>query len=107
MFEPGSRLDHKEYPIKEQNSGRLSLRKAIMGGMDRMKLASVLGIVMLAAAIIYGEWQSSKQKRARVVVAGITIIAAALGLLLLFQPRLPGPSQFVKLLFGHVDKFMK
>ncbi|WP_440119372.1 hypothetical protein [Paenibacillus sp. QZ-Y1] len=52
-----------------------------------MKLASVLGIVLLAAAIIYGEWQSSKQKRARIVVAGISIVAAVLALLLLFPSQ--------------------
>ncbi|MBY0115336.1 hypothetical protein [Paenibacillus xylanexedens] len=72
-----------------------------------MKLGSILGILMLATAIVYGEWKSSKEKRARIVSAGITAVGAVLGIILLFQPRLPGPTQFVKLIFGSVDKFLK
>ncbi|WP_339184917.1 hypothetical protein MHB43_15115 [Paenibacillus sp. FSL H8-0317] len=72
-----------------------------------MKLGSILGILMLATAIVYGEWKSSKEKRARIVSAGITAVAAVIGIILLFQPRLPGPTQIVKFLFGSVDKFMK
>ncbi|CAM4386814.1 hypothetical protein [Paenibacillus xylanexedens] len=72
-----------------------------------MKLGSILGILMLATAIVYGEWKSSKEKRARIVTAGITAVAAVIGIILLFQARLPGPTQFVKLVFGSVDKFMK
>ncbi|MGE6579048.1 hypothetical protein [Paenibacillus xylanexedens] len=72
-----------------------------------MKLGSILGILMLAAAIMYGEWKSSKEKRARIVSAGITAIAAVIGIILIFQPRLPGPTQVMKLVFGSVDKIMK
>ncbi|MFX3649762.1 MAG: hypothetical protein ACE3K2_10080 [Paenibacillus sp.] len=72
-----------------------------------MKLGSILGILMLAAAIIYGEWKGSKEKRARIVSAGITAVAAVIGIILLFQPRLPGPTQVMKLVFGSVDKIMK
>ncbi|WP_413409031.1 hypothetical protein [Paenibacillus amylolyticus] len=74
---------------------------------DCMKLGSILGILLLATAIVYGEWKSSKEKRARIVSAGITAVAAVIGIILLFQPRLPGPTQIVKLVFGSVDKFMK
>lgn len=72
-----------------------------------MKLGSIMGILMLATAIIYGEWRSSKEKRARILIVAITAIAAVIGIILLFQPRLPGPTQFVKLVFGSVDKVMK
>ncbi|MNE69129.1 hypothetical protein D3C76_170310 [compost metagenome] len=72
-----------------------------------MKSMSVLGILLLVAAIIYGEWHSSKRKRGKVVAAGITLAASVLALLLLFQPGLPGPTQLVKLLFGKMDKLMK
>ncbi|MGN7412806.1 hypothetical protein [Paenibacillus sp. SAF-068] len=72
-----------------------------------MKLGSILGILMLAAALMYWEWKSSKEKRARIVSAGITVIAAVIGIILLFQPRLPGPTQIVKLVFGSVDQLMK
>lgn len=72
-----------------------------------MKLASVLGILVLTAAIIYGDRHSSSEKKAKAAATGITLIAAALALILLFQPGLPGPTQLVKLLFGKVDKFMK
>jgi ABC-type enterobactin transport system permease subunit len=72
-----------------------------------MKLGSILGILLLATAIVYGEWRSCKEKRARIVTAGITVVAAVIGIILLFQPRLPGPTQIVKLVFGSVDKFMK
>lgn len=51
--------------------------------------------------------RAKKEKRARIVSAGITAVAAVLGIILLFQPRLPGPTQFVKLIFGSVDKFIK
>ena len=50
-----------------------------------MKLGSILGILMLATAIVYGEWKSSKEKRARIVSAGITAVAAVLGIILLFS----------------------
>ncbi|MEK4661014.1 hypothetical protein MHH93_03910 [Priestia sp. FSL H7-0729] len=72
-----------------------------------MKLGSILGIVMLAAAIMYGEWKSSKEKRARIVSAGITAVATVIGIILLFQPRFPGPTQVMKLVFGSMDKLMK
>ncbi|WP_339783995.1 hypothetical protein NSQ38_21615 [Paenibacillus sp. FSL R7-0313] len=72
-----------------------------------MKLISILGILMLAAATMYGEWKSSKEKRARIVSAGITAVAAVIGIILLFQPRLPGPTQVMKVVFGSLDKIMK
>ncbi|WP_433753552.1 hypothetical protein [Paenibacillus amylolyticus] len=72
-----------------------------------MKLGSILGILMVAAAIMYGEWKSSKEKRARIVSAGITVVAAVIGIILLFQPRLPGPTQVMKLVFGSVDQLVK
>ncbi|WP_315792584.1 hypothetical protein [Paenibacillus sp. BIC5C1] len=72
-----------------------------------MRLASVLGIMLLASGIIYGEWLSTKQKRARVPVAGITVAAVFLAIVILFLPNVPGPTQVIKLIFGKVDKLMK
>lgn len=72
-----------------------------------MKSASMVGIVLLAAAIVYGEWKNTPQRRERWVVAGITAGAVILSVVLLLLPDMPGPSQFVKLLFGQVDQYMK
>ncbi|PYE50375.1 hypothetical protein DFQ00_104334 [Paenibacillus barcinonensis] len=69
--------------------------------------SSVLGVMLVAATIIYVEWKSSKENKVRWITAGITAISAVIGILLLFNPRLPGPSAVVKLLFGGVDKMMK
>ncbi|WP_145047593.1 hypothetical protein [Paenibacillus xylanexedens] len=72
-----------------------------------MKFVSVIGVCLLTAAMVYGEWHSSAQKKARIVAGGITLLSAMLALTLLFLPSLPGPTQWIKLLFGKVDKFMK
>ncbi|QLG38734.1 MULTISPECIES: hypothetical protein [unclassified Paenibacillus] len=72
-----------------------------------MKLASVLGILILAATIIYVEWNYSKEKRAKWLSAGFTSVSALIGIVLLFDSNLPGPSDVVKLLFGRVDQMMK
>ena len=72
-----------------------------------MKFVSVLGIFLLTAAMVYDEWRSSAQKKARIVAGGITLLSAMLALSLLFLPSLPGPTQWIKLLFGKIDKIMK
>lgn len=72
-----------------------------------MKFLSTFGIVGLAVGIILGEWRGSKNKKMRVAMTGITLAATLLALLLLFYPRLPGPTQMMKLLFGWLDKRMK
>lgn len=72
-----------------------------------MKSASMVGIVLLAAAIVYGEWKSTQQRREKWVVAGITAGAVILSIVLLLLPGIPGPSQFVKFVFGQVDQYMK
>ncbi|WP_342555934.1 hypothetical protein [Paenibacillus sp. FSL R7-0652] len=72
-----------------------------------MKIASMLGILMLAAAIIYVEWKQYREKKTRIILAGITAASAVIGILLLIDPSLPGPSELIKLLFGSVDKVMK
>lgn len=72
-----------------------------------MKLAMVLGILLLSVAIIIFEFRGSRVKKARQVTAGITFVAAGLTILLLFRPGLPGPTELVKLLFGRIDLIMK
>ncbi|MEN1990103.1 hypothetical protein [Paenibacillus hubeiensis] len=72
-----------------------------------MKSASMVGIVLLAAAIVYGEWKNTPQRQERWVVAGIMAGAVILSIVLLLLPGIPGPSQFVKLVFGQVDQYMK
>ncbi|WP_267879787.1 hypothetical protein [Paenibacillus massiliensis] len=37
----------------------------------------------------------------------VTLGTAILAIVLLYQPNLPGPTQWVKLLFGKIDKIMK
>lgn len=69
-----------------------------------MKFAAVLGIMLLATAILIGEWRSACTKQERVVAAVITVAAALLAMTLVFKPELPGPSQVVTLLFGWMDK---
>ncbi|GBF74328.1 hypothetical protein PA598K_02666 [Paenibacillus sp. 598K] len=72
-----------------------------------MKFLSTLGIVVLAVAIILGEWRGSKSKKMRAAMAGITLAATLLALLLLIYPGLPGPTRMMKLLFGRLDKIME
>ncbi|WP_184181416.1 hypothetical protein [Paenibacillus sp. JGP012] len=76
-------------------------------GSVMIKLGSVIGVLLLAATIIYVEWKNSEENKVRWIAGGITAISAVIGILLLFNPRLPGPSAVVKLLFGGVDKVMK
>lgn len=72
-----------------------------------MKSASMVGIVLLAAAIVCVEWKNTPQQRERRVVAGITAGAVILSIVLLLLPGIPGPSEFVKFVFGQVDQYMK
>ncbi|PZT54659.1 hypothetical protein [Paenibacillus silvae] len=72
-----------------------------------VKLGSVLGVLLLAATIIYVEWKNSEENKVRWITGGITAISAVIGILLLFDPSLPGPGAVVKLLFGGVDKALK
>lgn len=72
-----------------------------------MKFLSTIGILVLAVAIILGEWRGSKSKKMRVAMTGITLTATLLALLLLIYPGLPGPTQMIKLLFGRLDKIME
>ncbi|WP_270169375.1 hypothetical protein [Paenibacillus sp. SYP-B4298] len=69
-----------------------------------MKSASVIGILLLTAAILFVELRSASRKQERVVAASITVVASLLALALVFNPQLPGPSQFVALLFGWLDQ---
>ncbi|KAA8783683.1 uncharacterized membrane protein HdeD (DUF308 family) [Paenibacillus sp. 4624] len=72
-----------------------------------MKIASMLGILLLAGTIIYVEWKRSEEKKVRMITAGISAVSAVIGTILLFDPRLPGPGLIIKLLFGSIDKVMK
>ena len=72
-----------------------------------MKIASMLGIFLLAGTIIYVEWKHSEEKKTRIVTVGISAISAVIGTILLFDPLLPGPGVIIKLLFGGIDKVMK
>ncbi|WP_434751258.1 hypothetical protein [Paenibacillus amylolyticus] len=72
-----------------------------------MKVASMLGILLLAVTIVYIEWKRSEEKKARMISAGVSAVSAIIGIILLFDPRLPGPGVIIKLLFGGLDKVMK
>lgn len=72
-----------------------------------MKIAMILGILLLCAAIIVFEFRNTRSKRARQVVAGITLATAGLTILLFILPDLPGPTELVKLVFGKIDLIMK
>lgn len=72
-----------------------------------MKIASMLGILLLASIIIYVEWQRSEEKKVRMITAGVSAISAVIGTILLFDPQLPGPGVIINLLFGGIDKVMK
>lgn len=72
-----------------------------------MKIASMLGILLLAGTIIYVEWKRTEEKKVRMIIAGVSAVSAVIGTILLFVPRLPGPGVIIKLLFGSIDKVMK
>ncbi|WP_028589984.1 hypothetical protein [Paenibacillus massiliensis] len=72
-----------------------------------MRLVSVLGILFLAAVILFGEWHGCSTRRVRVIMISVTLGTAILAIVLLYQPNLPGPTQWIKLLFGKIDKIMK
>ncbi|WP_340023533.1 hypothetical protein MHI24_00175 [Paenibacillus sp. FSL K6-1096] len=72
-----------------------------------MKIAMILGILLLSAAIIIIEFRDTKSKKARRAAAGITLMTAGLTILLFIHPGLPGPTELVKLLFGKIDLIMK
>lgn len=41
------------------------------------------------------------------ITTGVSAISAVIGMVLLFDPQLPGPGVIIKLLFGGIDKVMK
>lgn len=71
-----------------------------------MKVAAILGILLISAAILLVELRKCKQKKFKMVVTGITLFSAALSIALLFNPHLPGPTQLMSVFFGKFDKML-
>lgn len=72
-----------------------------------MKAWWVIGILLISGIIMLGEGSHCQQKRTKTIMYCITLGTMILAITIVFQPNLPGPTQFIKLTFGWVDKLMK
>ena len=74
-----------------------------------MKWAAVAGIVVVLALITLYEWPRMKthMKREKTAFAALTILGGILACLLVFVPELPGPTQFVDILYHPLVKMLE
>lgn len=74
-----------------------------------MKWGAVLGITVLVACIVLYEWPSMnpKQKKEKAAFIGLTAMGWLLGVLLVFFPDLPGPTQLFETIFKPLGKLLE
>lgn len=74
-----------------------------------MKGAAALGLTVIAAWIISYEWvrmNVPNRKRDRLALAGLTALGLLLGILLLYIPDMPGPTDLLRYLFRPFSKLI-
>ncbi|MEF3303681.1 hypothetical protein [Paenibacillus sp. GYB003] len=74
-----------------------------------MNVVSVIGITLLAAAVLMSDrrnW-SRRSWKERAAFAAITALGWAIAVLLVFVPELPGPTQLVESIFGPLGKSLE
>lgn len=71
-----------------------------------MKWMAAAGLCLIAGIIIWGEYKAAKEQRSRLAVVIITASALVLAVTLLINPELPGPTEFLNLMFSGLSKRM-
>lgn len=74
-----------------------------------MKWLGVMGIIVIAVLFSLFELpkvNKDQQKEKRTFII-LTVIASALGILLVFFPTMPGPTQLVEWIFRPLGKLME
>lgn len=74
-----------------------------------MNLASVFGITLVAILITLYEWPKMKknQKKEKWTFVTLTIAGWLLAVLLVFFPDMPGPTQFIDMIFKPLGKLLQ
>ncbi|MED1472732.1 hypothetical protein [Bacillus salipaludis] len=74
-----------------------------------MKWLEVIGITVCVVLIILFEWPKMEQNQKKEKTAFVTITAVGwiLGILLLFFPDMPGPTQMIEILFKPLGKMLE
>ncbi|WP_338552603.1 hypothetical protein [Paenibacillus sp. KS-LC4] len=68
-----------------------------------MKALFITGIVLVSTIIVYGEARGGRSSRREINTAVIiTAITAALAILLVFFPDMPGPTELIAFLFSTI-----
>ncbi|MBW7477063.1 hypothetical protein K0T92_20300 [Paenibacillus oenotherae] len=69
-----------------------------------MKWLAAAGLCLVTGLIIWGEYRSAKERKARLAVAFIACSALVLALILIIHPELPGPTEFMNLIVGGLSR---
>ncbi|WP_138756124.1 hypothetical protein [Paenibacillus sinopodophylli] len=69
-----------------------------------MIVYAALGTILATITIVWWEVRLLTHKKEKNAVISISLGACLLAMLLLFLPEIPGPTEFVVLLLGFLDK---
>lgn len=74
-----------------------------------MKWGAVFGLSVIVTFMFLYEWpqMNRKQKKEKVTFIGLTAMGWLLGVMLVFFPDLPGPTQLFDNLFKPLGKMLK
>ena len=74
-----------------------------------MKWTNVLGIAVLVAAMVLYDWPKMEphMKREKIAYVALVGAGAALAVLLVYNPELPGPTQLIEVLYRPVEGIVK
>lgn len=71
-----------------------------------MKALPILGMTILTLVIYMMEARHVKSFKVKAAIGGISAVALTIGILLLFFPELPGPTDWVLPLFKPVNRLV-
>lgn len=74
-----------------------------------MRWGAVFGITVLVACMVLFEWptMNPKQKKEKATFIGLTAMGWLLGVLLVFFPDLPGPTQLLETILKPLGKMLE
>ncbi|UKS28241.1 hypothetical protein LOZ80_04705 [Paenibacillus sp. HWE-109] len=71
-----------------------------------MKVFPVLGMIILALVIYMMEARHVKSVKVKATVGGISVIALTIGILLLYFPEIPGPTDWILPVFKPLNRMI-
>ncbi|OPH58065.1 hypothetical protein BC351_24255 [Paenibacillus ferrarius] len=71
-----------------------------------MNAFPALGMIVLALVIYMMEARHEKSAKVKAAIGGISVIAMTIGILLLYFPELPGPTDWVLPLFNPLNRMI-